>query len=262
MTELTYAATNPLRAALRKLPFSPGITAATTTRILQQLVRDPGSIALMLGIPCMLFAILKAIFRSDPEAFTRVGPQMFGVFPLIVMYLVASVSTLRERVTGTAERLLTLTVRRMDLILGYTGAFGTVALVQAVLSTVLALGPLNLQVKGPSWLLMLVAVAGALLGVALGLLVSAFARNEFQAVQFLPAAVLPQFLMCGLFVPRDDMHGAFTLLSKMMPMTYAVQAADEVAKRDGITGVFVRDVTLIGVSILVVLGLSARTLRR
>jgi ABC-2 type transport system permease protein len=246
----------------RTLPFSPAITAATARRVLQQLARDRGSIALMLGIPCMLMLLLKLMFDDASKTFDRVGPQVFGIFPVIVMYLVASVSTLRERTSGTAERLLTLPVRQLDIILGYGLAFGFLAVLQAVLSTLLSTGPLGLDIKGPAYLLMVIAMLGALLGLALGLLASAFARSEFQAVQFLPATVLPQFLVCGLFVPREEMHGVLSGLAKVMPMTYAVQAAGEAARHDGITGIFVRDALLILGCVVAVLVAGAVTLKR
>ncbi|MBP2404595.1 Inner membrane transport permease YbhS [Streptomyces netropsis] len=245
-----------------RLPFSPTITLATAVRVLQQIARDRGSTALLLGIPCMLMLLLKLMFDDAEATFERVGPRVFGIFPVIVMYLVASVSTLRERTSGTAERLLTMPVRRLDLILGYSLAFALLALLQAVLSTLLSIGPLGLDIEGPPYLLMIIAMLGALLGLALGLLVSAFARNEFQAVQFLPAGVLPQFLVCGLFVPREDMQGALAAAAKLMPMTYAVQAAGEAADHSGVTGIFIRDAFLILLCVVLVLIAAATTLKR
>ncbi|GAA3101837.1 ABC transporter permease [Streptomyces rectiviolaceus] len=245
-----------------RLPFSPTITGATALRVLQQISRDKGSTALLLVIPCMLMVLLKLMFHDSEATFERVGPQVFGIFPVIVMYLVASVSTLRERTTGTAERLLTMPVRRLDIVLGYSLAFTFLALAQAVLSTLLSVGPLGLDIKGPAYLLMVIAMLGALLGLALGLLVSAFARNEFQAVQFLPAGVLPQFLVCGLFVPRDQMQGALSGAAQVMPMTYAVQAAGEAARHSGVTGLFIRDALLILACVVMVLVASAATLKR
>ncbi|MEV8294892.1 MULTISPECIES: ABC transporter permease [Streptomyces] len=135
-------------------------------------------------------------------------------------------------------------------------------MLQAVLSTLLAVGPLGLDIEGPAYLLMVIAMLGALLGLALGLLVSAFARNEFRAVQFLPAGVLPQFLVCGLFVPRDEMHAALAAVARVMPMTYAVRAAGEAATHSGVTALFVRDAVLILGCVVLVLVASAATLKR
>ena len=134
------------------------------------------------------------------DVFDRIGPALLAMFPFIVMFLVTSVTTLRERSSGTLERLLAMPMGKLDFLLGYALAFGLVAAVQSALAVALSVGLLGLDVAGPVWLLVVVAVADAVLGTALGLFVSAFAQTEFQAVQFMPAVVLPQILLCGLFV--------------------------------------------------------------
>src|SRR5947209_15424068 len=145
------------------------------------------------------------------------------------MFLVTSVGMLRERTTGTLERLLTMPLAKADLLGGYALAFGTVALVQAGLASYLTIGLLGLKVAGPVGAVFLVALLDALLGMALGLFTSAFARTEFQAVQFLPAFVLPQLLLCGLFIAKDRMAAPLRWLSDVAPLTYAVEAANRVA---------------------------------
>ena len=127
------------------------------------------------------------------------------MFPFIVMFLVTSVTTLRERSSGTLERLLSMPMAKLDLLVGYALAFGVVALVQSLLAVGLTVGVLGMDLAGPLWALALVAVLDAVLGTTMGLFVSAFAETEFQAVQFMPALVLPQILLCGLFVARDDL---------------------------------------------------------
>lgn len=171
-------------------------TTATARRVLAQLRHDPRTIALLLVVPCLLLTLLRFMYDGQPQAFDRVGAALLGIFPLLVMFLVTSVAMLRERTTGTLERLLTMPLGKLDLLLGYALAFGVVALVQAALASALTLGLLGLDVAGPTWLLFAVALGDGLLGMALGLLVSAFAATEFQAVQFLlgrdpaPAAAL------------------------------------------------------------------------
>ena len=125
------------------------------------------------------------------DLFDRFGPGLLAMFPFIVMFLVTSVTTLRERSSGTLERLLTMPIGKLDFLLGYALAFGLLAAVQSALAVAVSVGLLGLDVAGPVWLLGVVAVADAVLGTALGLLVSAFATTEFQAVQFMPAFVLP-----------------------------------------------------------------------
>ncbi|HEY6886921.1 MAG TPA: ABC transporter permease, partial [Solirubrobacter sp.] len=173
-------------------------TLATARRVLGQLRGDRRTIALLLFVPCLLMTLLYWVFAGQPETFDRIGPQLLGIFPFITMFLVTSVAMLRERTSGTLERLLTTPVGKGDLLVGYALAFGVAALAQAALASALSLGVLGLDPGGSVALVLLLAIADAVLGMALGLLVSAFAKTEFQAVQFLPAFVLPQILLCGL----------------------------------------------------------------
>ncbi len=183
---------------------NPRITWAVAVRVLIQLRRDRRTLALLLVLPCALITLLWWMFKDTP-VFDEVGPALLAMFPFIVMFLVTSVTTLRERSSGTLERLLAMPMGKLDFLLGYGVAFGIVATVQSALAVALSVGLLGLDVQGPVWLLLVVAVVDAVLGTALGLFVSAFARTEFQAVQFMPAVVIPQILLCGLFIPRDQL---------------------------------------------------------
>ncbi|MFD8482776.1 ABC transporter permease [Kitasatospora sp. NPDC059673] len=237
-------------------------TLATARRVLAQLRHDPRTIAMLLAVPCVLLVLLKYMYDRQPGTFDRIGPELLGVFPLMVMFLVTSVAMLRERTTGTLERLLTMPLGKIDLLLGYALAFGLVALVQAALASGLTIGLLGLKVAGPTWLLFAVALADGLLGMALGLLVSAFAATEFQAVQFLPAVLLPQLLLCGLFVPRDDMAPVLRAVSDVLPLSYAVDAMGRITTRGGLDGPVLADLAVVAGSALLALALGAATLRR
>lgn len=236
-------------------------TLATTRRVLDQLHHDRRTLALLLVVPCVLIALLAWVFDGT-ETFDQVGAPLLGVFPFVVMFLVTSVATLRERTSGTLERLLTMPIGKLDFLLGYALAFGALAIVQAALASGLALFVLGLDVAGPAWLLLVVAVLDALLGMALGLLVSAFAQSEFQAVQFLPAVVLPQFLLCGLLVPRERMNDVLQAVSDVLPLSYAVDAMRHVTAAAEVDSGVAADLGVVAAAILVALGLGAATLRR
>jgi ABC-2 type transport system permease protein len=236
-------------------------TGATTRRILTQLRRDPRTVALLLLVPVVLMVLLRYMFNSVSE-FNAIAPALLGLFPFIVMFLVTSVTTLRERTGGTLERLLTTPIGRLDLLLGYAGAFGLLGIVQALVVTTVSVHPLGLQVQGSLWLLMLVAVLDALLGTALGLFVSAFASSEFQAVQFMPALVFPQLLLGGLFVPRDQMAEVLRWISDVLPLSYAIDATSKITAGTAGTGDLVRDLLVVGGCALLALTLGAATLRR
>jgi ABC-2 type transport system permease protein len=183
------------------------------------------------------------------------------MFPFIVMFLVTSVTTLRERSSGTLERLLAMPMGKLDFLLGYAVAFGLLAAAQSVLAVAVSVGLLDLDVVGPVWLLAVVAVADAVLGTALGLLASAFARTEFQAVQFMPAIVLPQILLCGLFVPRAALPDTLSLISDVLPLSYAVDAMQHLT-RSASTGDVWRDLAVVAAFALGGLALGAATLPR
>lgn len=237
-------------------------TTATAARVLRQLAHDPRTIALLLLIPCLMLLLLRYVFDGSPRTFDNIGASLLGIFPLVTMFLVTSIATLRERTSGTLERLLAMPLGKGDLIAGYALAFGTLAIIQSALATALALWALGLDVTGSPWLLLLVALLDALLGTALGLFVSAFAASEFQAVQFMPAVIFPQLLLCGLFTPRDAMPPVLEAISDVLPMSYAVDGMNEVVRHTDMTADFVRDTLIVAGSALLVLALGAATLRR
>jgi ABC-2 type transport system permease protein len=215
---------------------------------------------MMVVLPALLVILMRYVFNSQ-LAFQFVAPSLLGIFPFIVMFLITSVATLRERRTGTLERLMTMPIGKLDLLLGYALAFGLFAVVEVVLA-VLSLTWLGLTIAGSLALLILVAVLDALLGMALGLFVSAFARTEFQAVQFMPLIAAPQILVCGLFAPRDHMAQVLTWLSDVMPLSYAVDAVQTLAGSAAVTSGLVVDIAVVAGCVVLALALGAVTLRR
>jgi len=235
-------------------------TFATASRLFAQLRHDPRTIALIMLVPLLLLGLLKLLFADNELQFQEVGPPLLGIFPLVVMFLVTSVTMLRERTSGTLERLMTLPMSRGDLVAGYALAFAVLAAVQAIVASVWAIGVLGLDVQGSSFALVGVAILNAVLGMACGLGLSSLATTEFQAVQFMPAFILPQFLLCGLLVPRDQMAGALDTLAGILPMTYAYEALADIAAGDG-SGAAVAAAVTLGFCALA-LGLGTLTLRR
>ena len=216
---------------------TPRITSAVAARVLAQLRHDHRTLGMLVALPCLILALLRWIYDAQPAVFDRLGPALLALIPFTVMFLVTSVTTLRERSSGTLERLLAMPTAKLDFLLGYAVAFGAVA------------------------------VADAVLGTALGLFVSAFARTEFQAVQFMPALVIPQILLCGLFVPRDQLPTGLDVLSDLLPLSYAVDAMTRVAQgaADTVVGMPAGvwgDLLVVGAFALALLALGAATLRR
>ena len=228
-------------------------TLATARRVLAQLRHDPRTIALMIVVPCVLETLLRLIFEHQREVFDQAGAPLLAIFPLTTVFLVTSIALLRERTSGTLERLLTTPLGRLELLTGYGLSFGTLAVAQAGIASALTLGPLRLHVHGPAVLVVVLAIAVAVLGMGLGLLASAFARSEFQVVQFLPLTVFPQLLLCGLLVARQRMPGALHAISDALPMSYAVDGMHHLSREAAVSGALLGD-------ILIVLGFAAGAL--
>lgn len=208
----------------------------TVLRIAAQLRGDPRTVALVLVVPALLLILLYYVFVDAPTppghspAFDRIGPTMLAVLPMMLMFIVTSVVMLRERTSGTLERILTTPLSKTNLIGSYAMVFGVLASLQALILGALVLGPMDVSLAGPAWVLLLTAVLDAVFGVAFGLLASAFARTEFQAVQFMPLFVGPQIFLCGLLVPTTDMPALLEHIANWLPMTWAVAVVAEVTE--------------------------------
>jgi ABC-2 type transport system permease protein len=230
--------------------------------VLSQLRRDPRTIVLLIAVPCALILLVDQLFAGREQVFQSVGVPMLGMFPLISMFLVTSITMLRERTSGTLERLLTTPLTKLELLLGYGIAFAAVAVLQVTVVSLVGFRLLGLESVHSNLLIVLLAVANALLGMAFGLFVSAFARSEFQAVQFMPAFVLPQILLCGLFVARDQMADWLQWVSAVLPLTYAFDALDQAAHDATLATSFYVDVAILVGAMVLALVLGAATLRR
>ncbi|MEV6280788.1 ABC transporter permease [Nocardia sp. NPDC051832] len=241
---------------------------ATTERILRQLRNDHRTVAMILVVPALLMTLLYFIYEEAPHAphgptlFDKVGISMLGILPFIVMFLITAIAMQRERTSGTLERLLTTPLSKLDLLAGYGTAFSLAAAAQAGVACLVSFGLLGLDAAGnPGWVV-LIAMVDAVCGVALGLLASAFARTEFQAVQFMPVVVAPQIFLCGLLVPRNQLPSWLEPISNVMPLSYAVDALQEVSRNPEATGQMWRDLAVVAGFAVVALILGAATLRR
>lgn len=236
-------------------------TFATAGRVLTQIRHDPRTVALLVVVPSLLIGLVAWIFTNTP-VFSTIGPAMLALFPFIVMFLVTSITTLRERRTGTLERLLSMPMGKADFILGYALAFAALAVIQSALAVAVAVGVCGLTISGSVWLLFAVAVADAILGTTLGLLVSAFARTEFQVVQFMPALVFPQILLGGVFLPRDQLPTALRIIGDWLPLSHAIDALNAVATGSESAGYVGVQLLIIGVFAIGAIILGSVTLRR
>jgi len=237
------------------------LTVATMARVLKQLEHDKRTLGLLFVVPCVLLGLLAWIYGDSPT-FDFIGAPLLGIFPFLMMFIITSVTTLRERSSGTLERLLAMPIGRLDILGGYALAFGLIAIVQSAIVSTLAVYGLGLDIAGPQWFLMLIALVDALLGTALGLCASALARTEFQAVQFMPAFVLPQALLCGLLMPLEQLPRVLEVIAHVLPLTYAVDAMQLVTREASPSSQAYGDVLIVLAFAVAAVFLGAITLRR
>jgi ABC-2 type transport system permease protein len=242
----------------------PRLTLAVMRRTAAQLRNDPRTIALLFCVPLGLLLLTYFIYDRQPATFDRIGPLLMGLFPFTMMFLVTSITMQRERSNGTLERLMASPIGKADVIAGYALTFTVVAFVQVVLVATLAFGILDVPNRGSLPLAVALTMIEATLGVALGLLTSAFASTEFQAVQFMPVVVLPQFLLAGLIVPTSDLPRALEEVADLMPLKYAFDGLQRITQQgEGLThGAVFGDFAFVACAAVVAIALGALTLRR
>ncbi|MGH3543791.1 MAG: ABC transporter permease [Mycobacterium sp.] len=241
---------------------------ATTTRILRQLAADHRSVAMILAVPILVITLMYFMFENAPHPpgapspFNNACLILLGLFPLFLMFIITSITMQRERASGTLERILTTPLRRIDLLIAYGSAFSIAAAMQAVLACIVSFWLLGFDTAGsPVWVFV-IAIVNAVLGVGLGLLCSAFARTEFQAVQFIPLVMVPQLLLAGIIVPRALMAEWLQWISNVLPASYALEALQQVGAHSELTGIAVRDIVVVLGFAVAALCLAAATLRR
>lgn len=260
--------TTTARHAVPRVSLHVPPTLTTVARIGAQLRADPRTIGISIVMPLLLVTLLYYVFVDVPvppggrAAFASIGPMMLAILPMMLMFIVTSVTMLRERTSGTLERLLTTPLSRWNLLASYGAVFGSLGVVQATLLGLLVLGPMGVEIAGPAWMLILLALLDALVGVAFGLLASAFARSEFQAVQFMPLFIGPQLFLCGLFVPKDLMPDALGVIADFLPMTWAVDSVADVVANQSVSDQTWGRVALLAGIVLVFLFVASRSMPR
>ena len=177
---------------------------------------------MILAVPIVVITLMYFMFQNvphrpgTPSPFNNACLILLGLFPLFVMFIITAITMQRERASGTLERILTTPLRRLDLLIAYGTAFSIAAATQAVLACSVSFWLLGFDTAGSPLWVFVIAIVNAVLGVGLGLLCSAFARTEFQAVQFIPLVMVPQLLLAGIIVPRALMPDWLQWLSNVL----------------------------------------------
>jgi ABC-2 type transport system permease protein len=192
------------------------------------------------------------------------GAAFIGIVVFFLVYIITSIAFLRERSQGTLERLMASPLRRAEIVVGYMLGYGGVALLQATIVLVFALYVLRINNSGPVAVVFLFDALLAIGALNLGIFFSTFARNEFQAIQFIPLVLVPQVLLSGIIFPIISEPAPLRVVSNVLPLTYAVYGMRSVmlAGKGLDDGGVLIDLGVGLLFALVAIALAALTLRR
>ena len=160
---------------------------------------------------------------SDTDFFDVLSPILVGFFVFFFVFLISGIGLLRERTTGTLERLMSTPIRRGEIVVAYLAGYGIVAVIQTVIVVLYSVNVLGMVLVGSIWIVLLINLLLALVALSLGILLSTFAASEFQMIQFIPVVVVPQVFFAGIF-PLEGMANWLQAIGKIMPIYYAADA--------------------------------------
>lgn len=241
---------------------SPDRTLAIANRIIQQMVRDRRSLALLFIAPLVVMALVGFTFTDKREVLDRVAPALLAVFALFFTFIFTGVSFLRERSQGTLERLMTTPVGRWDILIGYLVGFLLFATIQTVVVLIFTVTALQINYQGDLWQIFVLLSILTVVSVSLGIFISTFANNEFQVVQFIPMVFAPQVFLSGIFLPIEEMPGYLEAIAMFLPLTYAVEALQDIMLRGESLGSVASEIGILAAFAAALLTLAAITVRR
>jgi ABC-2 type transport system permease protein len=197
-------------------------TFVIARRVMLQVIRDRRTIALILVVP-LVIATIAGFSITDKSSLDIASPGILATLILFFGFLITGISFLRERTQGTLERLLASPVSKMDIVTGYLLGLLLFALIQTLIMFFYMVYVLDITYRGALWQILIFQVLIGINAVCLGTFFSAFARNEFQMIQFIPLIIVPQVFVSGLFIPTNQLPVVLEWISKFLPLTYGVE---------------------------------------
>ena len=237
-------------------------TLAITERLVRQMLRDHRSAGLLVASPLIVMSLVGFSLYEQREILNRVAPGLLSVFVLFFTFILAGVGFLRERSQGTLERLQTTLVGGFDIMIGYMLGFLLFAVVQTAVVLSFTIFALRVEHNGSIGEIGAILFLVLTVGVSLGIFISSFANNEFQVTQFVPTVLAPQIFLSGVIIPVEQMPDVFEWLSVAMPLTYAVDAMQEIMLLGTDLTMLWRDLAVLAVYSVALLAAAVVTLRR
>jgi ABC-2 type transport system permease protein len=203
---------------------------AVTLRIIRQFLRDRRTLGLIFIVPIILMTLVALSFPESvgQGVLSYTAPALLAVLAVFFGFILTGVSFLRERSQGTLERLTASPLSRGDLVLGYLLGFLIFAIVQSIIILLFTIYALDVQYRGDLWQIFVMQILSTIGAVNLGILISTYARNEFQVVQFIPLFILPQVFLSGVLWPVEQMPNYLQWVAKFLPLTYAIRGLRDV----------------------------------
>ncbi|MBI4329573.1 MAG: ABC transporter permease [Chloroflexi bacterium] len=247
---------------VRRPAMSLDRTLAIAQRLVRQIRRDRRTMALMVVAPVVVLTLIGLSFAERSQVLDFIAPAVLATFSLLFVFLLTGIGFLRERASGTLDRLLATPVGRFDLLVGYLLGFLGFAALQALIILLYTVYVLNVTFRGNLWEVILFLLVLTATSVNLGIFVSTFAHNEFQVMQFIPLLLAPQIFLSGIFLRVGEMPGYLQAIATVLPLRYAVDGLRALM----LEGAHLPDVArelaiLVGIGV-VVLGLASLTVRR
>lgn len=258
--DITVEGSNPGQASAALAAVSASIMADVTV-VFRQLV-PPAFASAVPTEPPLALDVTRLYGSADLEMLDFFAPMFIAYIGFFMIFLLTSVSFLRERTQGTMERLSASPVTRLELVLGYMLGFGFFSVLQALVLVLFTIYALQVKFSGNLLSIFVITLALVLGAVNLGILLSAFARNELQAIQFIPIVILPQVLLSGLLWPVQDMPAWLQTIAHVMPLTYAIEALTDIMVRGHTLAANWLPLTVLLTFAAVVAVLAATTVRR
>lgn len=230
-------------------------------RVMLQVVRDRRTIALIIVVPLVISSI--AGFSIPNKSTLNVfAPAILATLIMFFGFLITGISFLRERTQGTLERLLASPISKMDVVAGYLMGLLLFALLQTLIMFFYMVYVLDISYRGDLWRILVFQVLIGINAVSLGTFFSAFARNEFQMIQFIPLIIIPQVFVSGLFIPVDQLPLVLEWAAKFLPLTYGVEGIRALMLQGDSLLDIGKDIGILAAYAVGLLLLAALTLRR
>jgi ABC-2 type transport system permease protein len=238
-----------------------GNTLTIASRVMTQITRDRRTIALIIVAP-LVIATIAGFSISNKMALNMAAPGILAALIFFFGFLITGISFLRERTLGTLERLLVAPVSRMDIVAGYLLGLLLFALIQTLIMFFYMVLVLDITYRGDLWQILLFQVIIGVVAVSMGTFFSAFARNEFQMIQFIPLVIVPQIFLSGLFIPVEQLPAVLEWIAKFMPLTYGVEGIKALMEQGQNLADIGKDIGILAVFAVAFLILASLTLKQ